>query len=83
MPYQHKTNTGSLFKNDDRTQETHPTHKGSTDIEGVEYWINGWSNKTADGRGYLKLSFKAKEARQAQPAPAAPVQESFDDDIPF
>ena len=44
------TNSGALFKNDEK-DETHPNwpdYNGSIDVEGNEYWIKAWL-KTAKG----------------------------------
>lgn len=63
MSYEQKENTGSLFKNDKREKETHAHARGSALIDGVEYWIDAWTNETRDGSKYQSLKFKRKEAR--------------------
>ena len=69
-----RDNSGTIGKNDRRTQDNHPTHAGSAMIDGREYWINGWVKQGERGN-FLSLSFKPKEA---------PVQATeFNDDIPF
>jgi len=84
------TNTGIISRNQDKIDatakgESHPgwsDQKGSANVEGVEYWINGWIKERKDGSGkFLSLSFKRKE--QSNKAPPAPPQDDFDDDIPF
>ena len=69
--------SGTIGKNDRRTQDNHPTHSGSAMIDGREYWINGWV-KNSDRGSFLSLAFRAKEPRQ-EPVSDAP----FNDDIPF
>ena len=82
MAYEMKEATGSLFKNDEKTDETHADFNGSCLIGGAEYWINAWVNTyTKDGaqRKYFKLSFRPKAAQPAKPKTA----HTMDDDIPW
>lgn len=83
--YQIKDESGSLFRNKRREKETHPTHKGSAKIAGVEYWISAWVNESkSSGEKYFGLRFEAKEQQPgAQSTAPAQAQESFDDDVPF
>lgn len=91
MSYQPKDNTGSLFKNDKRESDTHPQARGSALIDGVEWWVDAWTNTTKDGKKYQSLKFKRKEQKQearkydAVRAGATKQQEDdFDSDpIPF
>lgn len=95
MAYEAKPNTGSLFKNDNRTQDTHAHARGSAIIDGIEYYIDAWTNIDKSGNRYQSLKFKPK-----QPKPTATKQEqrtsydrddprtqstaeSIDDDLPF
>ena len=36
------TNRGSLFKNDRKELDNHPDYNGSINIDGKDYWLNGW-----------------------------------------
>lgn len=87
MAYEPKDMSGSLFKNDKREKDTHPNAKGSALIEGVEYWVDAWTNEDRNGNKYQALKFKRKDSgggfgattqRNAPP----PVQD-LDDDVPF
>jgi hypothetical protein len=82
MAYEMKPNTGSLFKNDKRTEETHANARGSALIDGVEYWIDAWTNDGNKGK-YQSLKFKRKDAapQKARPEPS-PIS-GDGDDIPF
>ena len=87
MAYEQKVNSGSLFRNDKKTQDTHPTHTGSINVEGVEYWLNAWTNEVKSGpkagKKYFKLSVKRKE-QSAAPGPGPDEQaDEIDDDVPF
>ena len=88
------TNRGLLAKNDRKQGETQPDYTGSININGVEYWLNGWLRVGKTGRlagqKYFSLSVKAKDGLpEARPVPKQqqPVTETFSDDdigdIPF
>ena len=36
------TNRWTLNKNDRKEKETHPDYKGSINVDGVDYWLDGW-----------------------------------------
>lgn len=72
------TNKGAIFKNEKRAKETDPTMNGSINIEGVEYWVNAWTNTSKAGAKYLSLSVRPKEQQVA-----APALEDDLDDMPF
>ena len=81
MPYQIRELSGSLFKNEKKTEEKHPGATGSCLIDGVEYWISAWTKDAPLGR-WQSLAFKRKDAKpDSKPAPAS--VEQMDDDIPF
>jgi hypothetical protein len=86
------TNRGILSRNDRKEKETHPSHKGSINVDGVEYWLDAWTQERKDGTGkFFSLSVKRKDAQQAKPPAAAKsaagrAPQSFEDmdsDIPF
>jgi hypothetical protein len=84
-----QTNRGTIAKNARKTLDTHPDIAGSINVEGKDYWINGWQKTNSqDGSKFYSLSVKPKEERQpaASQRPVAPAASpSFDegDDIPF
>lgn len=88
------TNSGILARNDRKEKDTHPDFKGSINIEGVEYWLSGWTKEgregtKLEGKRYFSLAVTIKEGQTpaAKPAPAprpAPKPAAVDDDdIPF
>lgn len=81
------TNSGALFKNDRKTADTHADWNGSVNVEGVEYWVNGWvKEKKSDGSKFFSLSLKPKERTStATPVRAAPRPKPvvMEDEIPF
>jgi len=82
MTFEHKPDTGSLFKNDKRETDSHPNAKGSALIDGVEYWVVAWTNFKGDGSPYQSLKFSKKDENRA-PNPASQQEPDFSDDIPF
>lgn len=82
---------GIISKNERKTDEKHPDIKGQCEIDGVQYWVDGWAKtRTSDGGKFYSLSFKPKDAAKAAPAKApakaaAPAAGGFDDadDIPW
>ena len=81
MAYEIRELSGSLFKNEKKTEEKHPQMQGSCLIDGVEYYISAWTKDGTKGR-WQSLAFKRKDAKpDSKPAPAS--VEQMDDDIPF
>ncbi len=80
-----KPNSGSLFQNTEKKQDTHADYNGTINIEGKEYWINAWEKQTKSGNTYFSLSVKAKEKPQEAKKMVEKAKEDlpFDDDIPF
>jgi hypothetical protein len=81
-------NRGSLFKNDRKELDTHPDYNGSINIEGTDYWLNGWLKESKkDGKKFFSLSVKPKDQAagkspvKAKSAPAKTRDE--DSEIPF
>lgn len=73
--FTHKTNRGSLFKNDKKESENHPDYRGSIDVGGTVHWISAWLQETTAGQKYFSLSVQPQEKKE----------ESNDDDnaMPF
>lgn len=89
MPYEQRDMSGSLFKNKRKEKEKHPDTQGSCQIDGVDYWISGWTKTTQAGEKWVSLEFKRKDQQQeaAQPTTdkqkAAKAVSDLDSDIPF
>lgn len=56
------TNTGSLFINHKKEDEKHADRQGSINIDGVDYWLNGWVKiiQKGDRKGEKMLSLTVK-----------------------
>lgn len=83
MAYEQRELSGSLFKNEKKTEDKHPNAQGSCLIEGVEYWVSAWTKDGAKGK-WQSLQFKRKD-QQAKQAPKSEPAYRGDDDssIPF
>lgn len=63
-------NSGAVFEVDQpKKSEKHPDRDGSGEINCQhcgkvnKFWLNGWIKKAKDGRRFLSLSFKPKDAK--------------------
>lgn len=90
--YEIKDNSGSLFRNQKKEKDSHPNLTGSIRINGVDYWLSGWSKPTKDGKDkWISLAAKPKDERRDEPRQQAsrrPNDEpggggDIDDEIPF
>jgi hypothetical protein len=81
------TNRWTLNKNDRKEKDTHPDYKGSLNVNGVDYWIDGWIKDGANGK-FISGSLKPKDAthRVAEPARSLPASNgpaATSDSVPF
>lgn len=70
------SNRGSVWANQDRKSETHPQYKGSAEVNGIEYWVSGWTRKK-DGNPKapaMSFSFTIKENQTHQQPPQQSAQ---------
>lgn len=82
------TNSGALFKNEQKLTEKHPDYKGSVNVNGVDYWQSAWIRTSKDGKTYMSQSLQLKEqagqsSGGAQQKAPMPIHDDFDDSIPF
>lgn len=66
MVWEQRDNSGSIFKNDRREKDNHPTHTGTAMIDGREYYISAWVKEGRSGK-FFSLAFKPKEAAREEP----------------
>lgn len=81
--FEQRDMSGSLFINKRKTTDRHPDRNGSCMINGVEYWVSGWINKTKVGDPWLSLSFTVKEEKPNTKPARDSNFDDMDDDIPF
>jgi hypothetical protein len=85
------TNTGILARNERKEKDTHPDFSGTINVEGVEYWLSGWTKEGKEGskmqgKKFFSLSVRAKDEQRPAPKPVAsrvPGSDDESDDIPF
>lgn len=87
MAYEQRDMNGSLFKNKKREKDTHPNSQGSCRIDGVDFWISGWTKTDKNGDPWISLAFKRKEEQKTD-APsdrqrAETAVQEMDEDVPF
>lgn len=80
--------TGIISKNERKTDDKHPDIKGQCEIEGIQYWVDGWmKTRNSDGGKFYSLRFKPKDApaQQAKPQQKPQQRKPADDfdDAPF
>ncbi len=54
------TNRWTLNKNDRKEQDNHPDYKGKINVDGVDYWLDGWIKDSANGK-FISGSIKRKD----------------------
>ena len=65
--YEHKENSGSIFRNDKEGKEARPDYTGTAKIDGVDYRVASWVNTTQEGKEYLSLKFELQEEMNNNP----------------
>lgn len=69
MSYEHKVNSGSLFKNEKKINEKQPDYTGEANIDGKVKRLAGWINKTSTGKTYLNIKIEEPQKRDQQETP--------------
>lgn len=78
MAYEHKLNTGSLFRNEKKTSDKAPDYKGEMNLDGNVIKLAGWITTTKAGQTYLKI-----QKDDYTPSNAATAAPAATDDLPF
>jgi hypothetical protein len=77
------TNRWTLNKNDRKEKDTHPDYKGSINVDGVDYWLDGWIKDGANGK-FISGSIKPKDAAKQMPAVGSyTADDDLSDSVPF
>jgi len=53
-----RNNSGAIFKNDKKGNESWPDYQGKAVVDGVEYYTSIWVKKSASGTMFMSQSFK-------------------------
>lgn len=87
------TNSGALFKNDQRRNENSPNARGSAEVQCPccnvisKFWVSAWTKISKKNEPYQSLAFTPDDPSKSKPSPeavrAALNSQGFDEDIPF
>jgi hypothetical protein len=78
-----RDNSGVIFRNDKKVNDTHPDYKGSIMVAGVEYWISGWIKDGKSGKFMGLAVMKKDESRVPVKSNTSNSVADMDSDIPF
>jgi hypothetical protein len=56
------TNRWTLNKNADKQSDTHADYNGKINVDGKEYWLNGWIKDGPNGK-FISGTIKAKDSQ--------------------
>lgn len=87
------TNSGIMYRNENRKSDRHPEFTGSINVDGVDYWLSGWVNEgkpggKLEGKKYFSIKINPKEQRGSASTTGAAhrgsyASDEYSDDIPF
>tara|TARA_R110000782_G_scaffold133840_1_gene226220 strand:- start:164 stop:427 length:264 start_codon:yes stop_codon:yes gene_type:complete len=81
------TNRGAIWGNKRKETETHPDFTGSINVEGIDYWLNGWKRKPEASENSPSMSFSVRKKEEQQSTEIKDVvvntENDLDDNIPF
>lgn len=80
--FEHRDNSGTLFKNDRRTSDKHPEYKGEGVVNGVPVWISAWVKEGTKGK-FFSMAFQPKDEQKQQSQKSNYQPETAGDDVPF
>ena len=89
MPEYDNNLRGVLFPEKEKRSDNSPDYSGSCEIDGKQYWLDGWKRLSRSGDPFLSIRFKLKQAKNSVPpvaaiaVPTVPEPPPFGDDIPF
>lgn len=75
MAYEPKDGDVSIFKNENRTNDNQPTHRGTMQWNGEKLKISLWPKATTDGKAFLSGKVQVDDYVKQQPVPASAVDD--------
>lgn len=83
-----KENRGIIAKNERKTEDNHPDIAGSINVNGTDYWLNGWlKTNSKDGSKFYSLTVKPKQERaqeiRREVEQRSGARPELDDEVPF
>jgi hypothetical protein len=88
MAYEQRPDSGTLFKNDKKTQPNHPDYRGEGNINGHKFEISAWIKEGKRGK-FMSLAFKPpyrkpQASTEQQPdLDTSSVPTGAESDVPF
>ena len=85
MAYVPKEGSGSLFKNDRKTTETHPDYTGCIMVNNREHYLSAWVKEGTKGKFFSVSIGKEKQPKGFTPRgqDELPKNTLEDSDLPF
>jgi len=68
------SNSGVLFKNENKQSDKHADYRGEVNAAGVDYWLDGWVRTSKKGAKFIGFKLKPKQE-------TAPAKKDFNDEI--
>ncbi len=82
MPEFDNTNRGSIWKNEKKEKATQADFTGTINVDGVEYWLNGWRRKEGAGAKSPAMTFSVRRKDgAAKPSRTATLPKASTDDL--
>jgi uncharacterized protein (DUF736 family) len=75
------SNSGALFKNENKQSEKHADYRGEINAAGVDYWLDGWVRTSKKGTKFISFKLKPKDDQPNRVKES--VAKDFDDDLPW
>ena len=78
------SNSGTLNKNEERTEPFHAEYKGKALIDGKRWWIDAKiRTNSKNGKKFFSLKFKEVLPKTEAAKPTQAAAQEMDDEIPF
>lgn len=79
MSFQQKNNTGALFRSQKGDNPKRPDYRGTANVDGLDYNLSAWLQKSKKGETYMSLKLEPKEGQQRR----EPGSDDDLSDLPF